>query len=872
MGEAPELAVDGLIGTTLGGFRLVRLLGHGGMAAVFLGERVDADFQQQVAVKLLRRGLYSELEQILFQRERQVLASLSHPNIARLIDGGVNQAGVPYLVIDYVDGMPITDFVRRRNFGLKARLELFVVACNAVAAAHRQLVVHRDIKPSNILVDRDAHLTLLDFGIAKLLDEDGNDDTKTAATILTPGYAAPEQFAGAAISTATDVYALGVVLHELLLGTRPQSQPPERPSSWAAALADTAVADLPCSRATLQTTLRGDLDNILLKAMDSEPERRYASAAELADDIGRYLNRLPVNAHPPSAWYRTRKFVRRHRGSVLTTVLFLVAIFAMLGVSLWQARRAHEQAQRATSVRDFLLSVFSAVEPAGPRLAPPSVVDVVRTSITQAQRSSSLYPTVQVELLEALGNVLRTQGQLKDSVGILDENYHNAIARLGADDAITLSAGLGLAKALTDAGQRPQARTLIDQLLLQKSAGDPDLRARLLAASALLAVDRYERERALQESIAAIQMCVQGCSESTRIDALLVRGYVLAGFQMDAEAISILEQALQAQRAYYSGPHIAIADNEQALSRAYRRRGEFSHAEALARDSLAIVEASVPDPHVRRTNALDALRQVLVDERRFDEAIVLGERIIAMEVATLGPEHPGVATSQNTLGFTYMMDAQFEKAAKHFRTALELSERVPDNLRVSAIYRSNLGVSIGRSGDPAQGMQQISKAIADLRALPEPDFDQLCSALEKLGALQGLTNDFNGAVASYTQALQIYREKLPSAPKAWRVVSLVGLGRAQLALNENEPAMATMREALENETTPADRISPDRIAARAGLALALFRRGSEVEARSLLQLVRSERAAANDRLSPSLQTFVDDVVKAIDGPDAPTGH
>ncbi|MEO8673673.1 MAG: serine/threonine-protein kinase, partial [Tahibacter sp.] len=679
LGDAPELAVDGLIGTMLGGFRLVRLLGHGGMAAVFLGERVHADFQQQVAVKLLRRGLYSELEQILFQRERQVLASLSHPNIARLIDGGVNQAGVPYLVIDYIDGMPITDFVRIRNLELKARLELFVVACNAVAAAHRQLVVHRDIKPSNILVDRNAHLTLLDFGIAKLLDEDGNDDTKTAATILTPGYAAPEQFAGAAISTATDVYALGVVLHELLLGARPQSQPPDRPSSWVAALPDTVATELPCSRATLQATLRGDLDNILLKAMDSEPERRYASAAELADDIGRYLNRLPVNAHPPSAWYRTRKFVRRHRGGVLTTALFLIAIFVMLGVALWQAKRAHEQAQRAASVRDFLLNVFSAAEPAGPRLAPPSVVEVVRNSITQAQRSADLYPAVRVELLEALGNVLRTQGQLKDSVEILEANYRSATDELGAADAATLAAGLGLAKALMDDGQRAQARALMDQLLLHNSRGETDLRARLLATSAALAVDRYERERALQESIAAIQLCARDCSESTRINALLVRGYVLAGFQMDDEAIVILEQALRAQRAYYAGNHVAIADNEQGLSRAHRRRGEFSQAEALARDALAIVEASVPDPHVRRSDALDTLRQVLIDERHFDEAIVLGQRLIAMDVATLGPDHPGVATSQNTLGFTYMMDAQFGKAAEHFRAALELSERIPDN-------------------------------------------------------------------------------------------------------------------------------------------------------------------------------------------------
>ncbi|MBN8482182.1 MAG: serine/threonine protein kinase, partial [Xanthomonadales bacterium] len=220
IGADPTPPADAWIGQRFGAFRLTRLIGEGGMAVVFLGEREGGEFHQQAAVKLLRRGLWSPIEQRMFRREQQVLASLSHPNITHLIDGGIGEGGVPYLVLEYVQGVPITDHVAARGSDLRERLGLFVVVCRAVAAAHRQLIVHRDLKPSNILVDAEGRVKLLDFGIAKLL-ADEHDGARTELTALTPGYAAPEQLRGAAVTTATDVYALGVVLHELVLGGRP---------------------------------------------------------------------------------------------------------------------------------------------------------------------------------------------------------------------------------------------------------------------------------------------------------------------------------------------------------------------------------------------------------------------------------------------------------------------------------------------------------------------------------------------------------------------------------------------------------------------------------------------------------------------------
>ena len=267
------------IGERIGAFRLIGPLGQGGMASVFLAEREDVDFRQRVAVKLLRRGPCSELQQQLFRRERQTLAALTHPAIARLIDGGVTDEGVPYLVMDHVDGLPITRHADVHALDVAARLRLLCEVCRAVEVAHRQLVVHCDLKPSNILVTAEGAPRLLDFGVARLIDATG-DGESSAAIGLTPGYAAPEQYSAAAVTTATDVYALGVLMQELLSGERPGEN-------------------------TFPSRVReGDLGAILAKATASDPARRYASAGDLADDLEHYLRHEPVRARPPSPLIR----------------------------------------------------------------------------------------------------------------------------------------------------------------------------------------------------------------------------------------------------------------------------------------------------------------------------------------------------------------------------------------------------------------------------------------------------------------------------------------------------------------------------------------------------------------------------------------
>jgi serine/threonine-protein kinase len=861
-GEADEVLGQSLVGTCIGSFRLREVIGQGGSSVVFRAEREAGDGSQVVALKLLRTGLYSADAQRRFRREQAILAQLTHPNIAGLIEGGVSSAGIPYIAMELVDGVPITQAADARSLNLVQRLAWFSKLCRTIEAAHTALIVHRDLKPSNLFVTAEGDLKVLDFGIAKLVDNDEH-TTRTQSIALTPEYAAPEQYGPAPVTTAVDVYALGVVLGELLTGMRLTGG--IRASRAVATTEDTdsLPRGLPPARA-LARQLSGDLDAILAGALADEPAMRYSSAGAFADDVERYLAGRPVRVHPPSRVYRAHKFVRRHRGAVAATVMLVVAILTSLGIVSWQAHSIAREAQRAESTRDFLLRVFSAAEPAGPRLGPPTVADVVRASISEAQHSASLQPAVRVELIDALGGVLRKQGDTHNSLQLLEDNYSNAVATLGASDPTTLLAGLGLAESRIEAGLRASARLLLDDLIGKaRHVGGRELQARLLSISAFLGTERFERERAFAESAAAVALCAQGCDDRTRIATLVTRGIVLSDFNDEPAAIPALEQAVQLQRQMFGGPHIEIANTLETLSRTYRRTGQLDHAEVLAREALAIVESSLPDPHQRRSNALDSLRQVLIDSRKFDEAIALGLRVIAMDEATRGPGHPALATDQNTLGFTYMLRGDYAAAAAHFRAALALAEAIPDDERRSAIYQADLGYSIGLAGDSAEGKRLIQVALSRFRAQAEVDYSEVSSALEKLGDLARQSGELDVALATYRESDSIYRTRLQTGPTEWHARTLIGLGRTLSAGHDDALAETVLREGIAKITAPSTRLSTMRIEAKAALAEILARNGNALEARRLLREASGEANLAPGTLPADAQALLQHVVGLI---------
>ena len=379
---AQALADDGaaLEGARVGPYELVRRIGVGGMGAVYEAVRADDQFRKRVAVKLLRPSTESDLAIRRFRYERQILANLDHPNIAGLLDGGVTADGSPYLVMEYVEGAPITTWCDRQRLSIRARVRLFGQVCAAVRHAHQNLVVHRDLKPGNILVAQDGTVKLLDFGIAKLLrEEEGMDQlpaTRGGARACTPEYASPEQIRGLPVGTTSDVYALGVVLFELLGGRRPFDldgrllseverviceSPPPRPSSVVTEAAASASGERSAER--LRGRLAGDLDAIVLTAIRKEPERRYGSAEQLARDLERYLDGLPVSARNDSFGYRAGKFVRRRRLELAATLIVVLSLAGGVAATMRQARHVEVARARTAAINDFLLTMLGAANP-----------------------------------------------------------------------------------------------------------------------------------------------------------------------------------------------------------------------------------------------------------------------------------------------------------------------------------------------------------------------------------------------------------------------------------------------------------------------------------------------------------------------------
>ena len=445
----------------VGPYRLVRELGHGGMGAVYLAERADDQFRQRVALKLIRRGMDSQGIR-RFMEERQILASLSHPSIARLLDGGITDDRLPYFAMEYVDGTPIDRYCDARRLSIVARLALFVGVCQTVQYAHRNLVVHRDLKPSNILVTADGQVKLLDFGIAKLLtsQEATAGLTQPGLRLMTPQYASPEQVRGDSISTASDVYALGVLLYELLTGHYPYGrvsslhdiehavlqQQPVLPSAAVRRILERDAGSNPvtpalvsharhCSVEKLVRALRGDLDTIILRAMSKEPERRYSTAEQLAEDIGRHLAGRPVTARRDTRRYRIQKFVQRHRFSVAAAGAFIVLLVVFSVITAVQSVRIRAQAERLTLERNnaqhvtrFLTEMFNLSNPIEGKGHALRAREVLDSGAARIERELKNQPAVQAQLMTTVGEAYHGLGLYRSRAAAVDFSTRAATA------------------------------------------------------------------------------------------------------------------------------------------------------------------------------------------------------------------------------------------------------------------------------------------------------------------------------------------------------------------------------------------------------------------------------------------------------------
>lgn len=621
------------VGERIGAFRLISPLGQGGMASVFLGQREDVDFQQRVAVKLLRRGPYSELQQQLFRRERQTLAALTHPSIARLIDGGVTDEGVPYLVMDHVDGLPITQHARVRGLDVTARLRLLCAVCRAVDAAHRQLVVHCDLKPSNILVTPEGIPHLLDFGIARLIDVTGDAEGDEAAAMgLTPGYAAPEQYTGAAVTTATDVYALGVLMQELLGG------------------AEGNAAALP----------KGDLAAILAKATAADPACRYASAGDLAEDLEHHLRHEPVRARVASPLHRARLFARRHRGGVAVAAVLMAAVLASLSAALWQAHtarvaaadaleqtwRARHEAQRANAVRDLLVQLFENELPQGPRAALPDTATLLQRGAERARTDLIATPALQVEMLVVIARIYDQMSRYDDARPLLARAVTIARTLPERDHA-------ALGMALSQQGQLassekdyPAALALLNEALAVQRAVDPQGLAAALTyhRRAIVHSELDHHQHAIADHLAAIMR------QQARLpprDPRLIRSYGALGTaytraHQPGRAVRWQRHALALTRAAYGDAHPETSRRLSNYGIALMAAGRMYAAEAPLSEAVAVARRIYRGPNADVAPRVHNLGSVYLALGRINEAEPLLREAIAIEHDIGRERSPGI--------------------------------------------------------------------------------------------------------------------------------------------------------------------------------------------------------------------------------------
>ncbi len=757
-------------GSRVGPYRLISEVGRGGMGVVFRAQRADGAFEHEVAIKLLATSPGARVLE-RFQQEQQALASLNHPNIARLYDGGTTDDGRPYLVMEYVKGERLVDYCETRALNVDARLSFVCQIAAGLQHAHNNLIIHRDIKPSNILVGEDGTAKLLDFGIAKLLRPGvGFELTRTGEQPLTPCFAAPEQLRLGPITVATDVYQLGVVLYELLTGQKPFEareslyemarivceEMPAPPSVALAACLDAdrapgeqRAADPRAARRLKE--LRGDLDAIVLKALRKEPEQRYPTMQALIGDLLAYRQGRPVTARRPSVMYLTGKFVRRHRFAMAAGAAVVALTIGYAADSTVQAHRtrsalarAQLEAHKAERVAEYLVDLFKLSDPntsADGSVTARALLDRGREGVENGLTDA---PEIQTQLASVLGEIYYSLGDYDASVALLERALDNR-------------------HALSSARDPPLADTLVK------------------LGIAYNAVDRYDEARELLTEALAIYE-VLAVERPEKGEALNTMGAVLRKQGDYARARDYFQQAVDLLRRVAKGEHYELAVALNNLAALQVHLGELAAAELNMREAVALQERILGERHSYVSVSLNNLGAIVARMERYDEAEALHRRALRLQTSVLGEDHSYVGYTWLSLGLLMHRKRELEAAESYLRRAIAIHE--------SAFGRRSVAVANGLAslGRVLQDGRRYAEARGYLREALETDIALLSPEHPKVGrdyvnlaALDHAEGDFVLARERYEQAMEILPTSSPDA-------SIAQLGYARLLIDSAEPA------------------------------------------------------------------------------------
>jgi tetratricopeptide (TPR) repeat protein/tRNA A-37 threonylcarbamoyl transferase component Bud32 len=700
-----------------GPYHIVRALGEGGMGAVYLAEREDIG--GLVAIKILRDAWFSEARRERFLSEQRTLAQLNHPSIARLYDADALPDGTPWFVMEYVDGLPLTEYCRQRHPSISDRLRTFRAACEAVQHAHQHAIIHRDLKPSNILVKADGTVKLLDFGIAKQLDgmDEPVDQTITGLSLMTPAYAAPEQVRGEPVGVYTDVYSLGVILYELLTGRRPsvERQAAEKPSA-------VASRDLRAGKPAWT-----ELDVLCLTAMHKDPERRYRSVEALSRDIGHYLNGEPLEARPDSVSYRLSKFARRNRRRLIAACLALTIVLGLIGyftVRLAAARgRALAEAARTQRIQRFMFNLF------GDRTAGPAdnlrVVTLLDQGVAEA-RILDRDPAMQAELYETLGGIYAQLGKLDKADGLIGAALERRKSIYGREHPEVAESLVSLGLLRIRQSRLDDAERLIRAGLEMRRRLEPVGDAG--SARATFALGKVLEHRGkYAEAIASLDEAVRMQSAANAAPADMAESlselanthFYLGHYDISD---SLNRRVLTMHRQVYGDRHPLVADDLINLSAIQYNLGSYSEAETFARQALEIYRDWYGKDHPEVASSLTSLGQALTREGRLEEAQTALEQALAIQERVYGQMHTRVALALNELGNVELKRGKLDDAEKHFRRAIEIYRAVNGERHYSVgIAMSNLGNLYLERKQYARAEQLFREAIALLTAALSAD-------------------------------------------------------------------------------------------------------------------------------------------------------
>ena len=804
-------------GAVVGAWTILREIGSGGMASVYLARRTAVEFTQQAALKLIKRGIDTDEVAHRFRQERQILAALEHPNIARLLDGGVSEDGRPYFVMEYVDGPPIDRWCEEHGASVEKRLALFLDVARAVELAHRRLVVHRDLKPGNVLVDSRGDVKLLDFGIAKLLDPAAAAEapaTRTTVRVMTPEYASPEQVRGQPVTTASDVYQLGLLLYELLTGRRAH----KLEGASLTEIERVVCEQVPARPGTIVGKLRGDLDTIVMKALLKEPDARYASVSALIDDVTRHLEGRPVKARRPTLAYRVSRFVRRHAVAVAAAAIVVVSLVAGLTATLWQARvaalerdNARREAATAGRVSEFLIDTFEIVDPGEARGNTVTAREVLDSGTRRIEILDD-EPEVQATMKDVMGRVYQSLGLYDPARDLLTSSLQMRREAADGPDA-------RVADSLDHVGMLWIAKGNYDEASKSLHEG-LDMRRALFGES-------HEAVAASLQNLALLEHLRDHLEDAGRLldEALVIRRRV-----NDAD-----------------GPEIAALLGDQG--RLWLQRGEAQKANELLLQALAIERRAGNDPAIAKT--LNSLGMVSQNLEKLDDAGRYYDEALAIRSRVLGPTHPDTSFTRGNLAALYYQQSNFEKAAPIFRETVELRRKtLGDDHPSLATSRNNLAVVLATLGD-YEGAEPEYREALRIRLLAYGDGHRAVATTRyHLGRLLRDMGETREAESLMRRAIE---QLAPSDTN--RVGCLVDLGEMRLAQGRLDEAGQLFEEAVRTSAEAGGEKNGWTAIARSARGALYWKRGNARSAEEELEAawaVLASRAASDHRRKTTL--------------------